>query len=88
MLTANKRPKKRIIRSILKKIEKFIAIPILFRFSIAKVLVILENPPRFDSSKHPLTVSVSKPNVLLKIKARVKDLVRDGRQDIISPQNS
>ena len=37
--------------------------PILFRFSIASVRVALENPAAPTSSKHPVTVSVSNPNV-------------------------
>ena len=47
--------------------------PRLLRFSIANVLVALENPNRLSSSKHPLTVNVSKPKVLFKIKLKDSD---------------
>ena len=40
--------------------------PILFKFSIASVLAAREKPESVTSSKHPFTVKVSNPNVLLK----------------------
>ena len=47
--------------------------PRLFKFSIARSLVILENPFLLLSSKQPLTVNVSKPKVLRKIKFKDSD---------------
>ena len=51
------------------------SIPILFRFSRARDLENLENPESLTSSKHPLTVKVSKPNVLLIKKFRDSECI-------------
>ena len=70
------RYKRKINNLIIKKLNIKLGvtdIPKLFKFSIAKVFEAITKPPAMPSSKHPLTVRVSKPKLLTKIKLSDSD---------------